>query len=388
MNSRDVLAQELSAKEASYQVLISDMEARPDSAGAGSGAIPLSLPGHHQAFPESKADTMSTAHLENELRSVQTRAESALSVMFSRLARDRAAHDREKQQLQHKLLDMSQELFHRRALDQKRMAQASRVRELWHDVMSAVDPEGLGAGGAEPEASSQTSESPPSKVAAALIQLQGPLLDLLGDVSSGGTPTVLLPQNRLATEGQSTSTTRPGRLAGARASLPAAMQQGALEWALPSEDDGLSGLRQRLAQLRRTIRGDAEVSDSAHAGAAASVVGSDWPPWSSSCRRPVTWGSADGAEARGEGFAQPAATAQEAGAAKRVPGNAVGGAGVREGDAEDRGGEARETSSNDIAAMALLQSWGSFGRVWGDVSAGAAPAPQVFGRLLIASSTG
>ena len=159
---------------------------------ASANSDPIQLLGHqHNYLP---ADVERLAHLERDLRSAQEdaaaskeQAERALSSMFVRLAKDRATHERERQQLQHRLLQASQELLHRRAHDKLCLDQAGKVRELWRDVMSvaSLHPGAPGSGDEHRDQNNGTTSGASLKVTAALLQLQGPLLDLLDEV--GGT---------------------------------------------------------------------------------------------------------------------------------------------------------------------------------------------------------
>jgi hypothetical protein len=352
--SRELLAEKLASKEASYQVLLSDTEVQRASANSD----PIQLLGHqHNYLP---ADVERLAHLERDLRSAQEdaaaskeQAERALSSMFVRLAKDRATHERERQQLQHRLLQASQELLHRRAHDKLCLDQAGKVRELWRDVMSvaSLHPGAPGSGDEHRDQNNGTTSGASLKVTAALLQLQGPLLDLLDEV--GGTK-----QHHLVHPPDP-----PG--GSGRASLPSAVRQGALEWALNSEDDGLAGLRQRLAQLRHAIRGDSEVSEGGLAGLAVGVGGDgNSPSRNKSSRRPLTWGSAGGAALK-DGSESARIGHEDADVCARNVKGIIGTAAARGGGLEEQapaersGNDAAGTAGAAVGAMSAVGEGGS-----------------------------
>lgn len=352
--SREVLAEKLASKEASYQVLLSDTEVRR----APANSDPIQLLGHqHNYLP---ADVERLACLERDLRSAQEdaaaskeQAERALSSMFVRLAKDRATHERERQQLQHRLLQASQELLHRRAHDKLRLDQAGKVRELWRDVMSVASLH-PGSGDEHRDQNNGNTSGASLKVNAALLRLQGPLLDLLDEVGGANHHP---PAGSVAEQGQG----GPLRHTGGRASLPSAVQQGALEWALDSEDDGLAGLRQRLAQLRHAIRGDSQ------AGLAVGVGGDgNSPSRNKSSRRPLTWGSAGGGALK-DGSDSERIGHEDADVCARNVKGMIGTAAARGGELEEEvqaerpGIDAAGTAGSAVGAMSAVCE-GSSGR--------------------------
>jgi len=144
-STRDALAQELelsSSNEATYQILLSDMEVRYAEDLA---AALQSNPDDRFHHAGSQIGALCIAHLEEQLHSAteaasvqQEQQTKALSGMFVKLARQRADHERKKQVLQQKLLAMSTELSARKFRDTLLDAQVRLSGVVDHDVVQRL----------------------------------------------------------------------------------------------------------------------------------------------------------------------------------------------------------------------------------------------------------
>ena len=140
-STRDALAQELeisSSNEATYQILLSDMEVQY---AENLAAVVQSNSDSHFHPAGSQIGASRIAHLEEQLHSAMEAASAqeqqqtkALSGMFGKLARQRADHEREKKMLQQKLLEMSTELSARKFRDTLLDAKVRLSGVVHHDV--------------------------------------------------------------------------------------------------------------------------------------------------------------------------------------------------------------------------------------------------------------
>ena len=124
------------------------------------------------------------------LQEHEARATVALSELFSKLAKERAQHECEKQVLLERLREASQELASRRTRDKELDMHARAVRKCWRGIASAM----------RQHMGSDTQVEAQILLATSLKLLHGPLLDLLEEVGfsdSRDTELIELPSPRV-----------------------------------------------------------------------------------------------------------------------------------------------------------------------------------------------